>query len=148
MNKETANKWYKQAVHDLSLARKNIDIEGYDIASFLAQQAVEKLLKAIFALEGKKVPRTHYIDELGKKLALSEEAIDITIDLTVDYTFARYPDVANRVPYEEYDEEIASEKVEKAEQLFQLLKDRYQILEKNKEELTENIEEDGDENHA
>jgi len=47
MNREIAKKWFKQAQHDLEMAEKNMGIEGYDIASFLAHQAVEKLLKAI-----------------------------------------------------------------------------------------------------
>ena len=46
--KETAKKWYKQALHDLVIAEKNITIEGYDVAAFLSHQAVEKLLKAFY----------------------------------------------------------------------------------------------------
>ncbi len=76
MNKEIALKWYKQALHDLVIAERNISIQGYDTASFLAQQSVEKLLKSIFALEGNKIPKTHYIDELAKQLNLSDEIID------------------------------------------------------------------------
>jgi hypothetical protein len=30
-NKATALKWYKQAVHDIDLAEKNIQIKGYDV---------------------------------------------------------------------------------------------------------------------
>jgi HEPN domain-containing protein len=52
MNKEIAQRWIKQALHDLEIAEKNIPIEGYDTASFLAHQSVEKLLKGIFAAEG------------------------------------------------------------------------------------------------
>jgi HEPN domain-containing protein len=36
MSKEIAKKWFKQAQHDLEMAEKNMGIEGYDIASFLA----------------------------------------------------------------------------------------------------------------
>ena len=34
--------------------------------------------------------------------------------MTSDYTVSRYPDAANAVPYELYDEAIASEKVRNA----------------------------------
>lgn len=129
MNKEIAYKWFKQAKHDLLMAEKNITIEGYDIAAFLAQQSVEKLLKSIFALEGKEIPRIHYIDDLSRQLGLSEEIMNDVIDLTVDYTFSRYPDVSELVPYEEYDEEIAQEKVDKAKRIFERLKERYKELE-------------------
>ena len=71
MNKEIAYKWYKQAKHDLLMAEKNVSIEGYDIASFLAQQSVEKLLKSIIALEGKNIPKTHYLDDLSRLLVIS-----------------------------------------------------------------------------
>ena len=65
MNKEIALKWLKQAKHDLEIAEKNISIGGYDIAAFLSHQSIEKLLKSIFALEGKKIPKIHYIEDLG-----------------------------------------------------------------------------------
>jgi len=55
MNKEISLKWLKQAQHDLDIAQKNISIGGFDTAAFLSHQSVEKLLKAIFALEGKKI---------------------------------------------------------------------------------------------
>ena len=64
--RETARKWYKQAVHDLEMAQRNIEIGGYDVAAFLSHQAVEKLLKAAFIIEGREVPRTHFIDEFAK----------------------------------------------------------------------------------
>ena len=52
MNKNTAIKWLKQALHDLDLAQKNLGIEGYDIAAFLSHQSVEKLLKALIISQG------------------------------------------------------------------------------------------------
>ncbi|WP_456475849.1 HEPN domain-containing protein [Candidatus Pyrohabitans sp.] len=128
MTVEIARKWFKQALHDLKIAEKNIEIEGYDVAAFLAHQAVEKLLKAIFALEGEKVPKTHYIDEMAYKLGVSEEAIAHILGLTADYTLARYPDVSDEVPYRQYDEEIAKAKVESAKSVFRILKDRYRVL--------------------
>lgn len=128
MNKEIAMKWFKQACHDLEMAERNIAIEGYDVAAFLAHQSVEKLMKSIFAIEGKKIPKSHYIDELAKTLNFSEEIIDEILDLTVDYTFARYPDVGEHIPYEEYDEEIARDKVKRAKKIFYLVKSAYNNL--------------------
>ena len=133
MNKEIALKWLKQAKHDLELAEKNISIGGYDIAAFLSHQSIEKLLKSIFALEGKKIPKIHYIEDLGKGLNLSNQILDRLFDLTGDYTFARYPDVAEQVPYEIYTEDIAKSKVEKAKYIFAQLENRYKELLKNEE---------------
>lgn len=118
MNNETALKWYKQALHDLDMAEKNIAIEGYDVAAFLSQQSVEKLLKAIFVFEGIKIPRSHHIDELAQKLKIPDSLLDDVLELTADYMLARYPDVADHVPYEEYDESISREKVHRAQNIF------------------------------
>ena len=131
MNKEIALKWFKQAKHDLEIAEKNISIGGYDIAAFLSHQSIEKLLKSIFALEGKKIPKIHYIEDLGKILNVSNQILDKVIDLTGDYTIARYPDVTEQVPYEIYTENIAKSKVEKAKYIFAQLENRYKELLKN-----------------
>ena len=125
MNKEIGKKWLKQALHDLKIAEKNIDIEGYDVAAFLAHQSVEKLLKSIFGFQGKKIPKIHYIDELGQKLGLSDDTLEDIIDLTSDYLFARYPDMSDNVPFEHYNESIAKSKIEKAKRIFKALEDKY-----------------------
>ena len=128
MTEKIALKWLKQALHDLEMAEKNITIGGYDIAAFLAHQSIEKLLKAIFAIKGRKVPKTHYIDDLARELTLEKRLIDDISELTVDYTFSRYPDVAERVPYEEYTEQIAQEKVTIAREVFKALNEVYNDL--------------------
>lgn len=125
MNKEIGKKWLKQALHDLEIAEKIIDIEGYDVAAFLAHQSVEKLLKSIFGFQGKKIPKIHYIDELGQKLGVSDETLEDIIDLTSDYLFARYPDMSDNVPFELYNEIIAKSKIEKAKRIFKALEDKY-----------------------
>lgn len=108
--------------------RHFLEIGGYDVAAFLAHQSVEKLLKSIYAVKGEKIPRTHYIDELAKRLHLSGQLIDSILELTVDYTFSRYPDVAEHVPYEEYTKEIAEEKVKIAKEVFRSMEQLYQGL--------------------
>lgn len=58
------------------MARRNLTIEGYDVAAFLAHQSIEKLLKAAFALSGKPLPRTHYLEEMASELGLPEDLYD------------------------------------------------------------------------
>ncbi len=118
MYEEIAKKWYKQANHDLLMAEKNLEIEGYDVSAFLTQQAIEKFLKTIYLLRNKKIPRTHYLDDLIRELNLSDEILDLANDLTADYTLARYPDISDLTPYEEYNEEIALEKLNIAKQIY------------------------------
>lgn len=128
MNKDIAVKWFKQAVHDLEMAEKNITIQGFDISAFLAHQSVEKLLKSVFAIEGNKIPKTHYIDELANKLNIDENIVNEILDLTVDYTLSRYPDIAEQIPYEVYNEEIAKDKVNRAKKIFKEIKNRWKSL--------------------
>jgi HEPN domain-containing protein len=125
VNRTLAQKWLKQAIHDLEMAGRSIDIEGYDVAAFLAHQSVEKLLKALFAVAGRDIPRTHYIDELADQLGVPEEVKFHVQGLLADYMVARYPDVSDTVPYEQYTVAIAREKVGAATQVFELLKSRY-----------------------
>jgi HEPN domain-containing protein len=129
MSKEIARKWYKQAIHDLEMAERNIQIEGYDVAAFLAHQAVEKLLKCLLILEGKEVPQTHKLDRLINLLNLSSELSDKILDLTEDYTISRYPDVSLDVPYLQYNRAIAQRKVSIAKEAFDVLKKKYKDLE-------------------
>jgi|FaiFalFF_MnMetaG_3_1042247.scaffolds.fasta_scaffold22977_2 HEPN domain-containing protein len=123
--RQAAERWYKQALHDLEMARRNLGIEGYDVAAFLAHQAVEKLLKAGFAMEGKSIPRTHNLDEMGMQLGLPDTLLDEILELTSDYAVARYPDVASGIPYELYSHEIASTKVEIAEKMLNYFHQRW-----------------------
>jgi HEPN domain-containing protein len=125
---ETARKWLMQALHDLDMSEKNVGIAGYDVASFLAHQAVEKLLKSLISLAGKPVPRTHYLDELAERTEAPDEVRTIADGMAEDYVFARYPDVSEEVPYEQYDEAIARERVRGARRVFELLRERYSPL--------------------
>lgn len=123
-----AERWYRQAVHDLEMARRNLTIEGYDVAAFLAHQTVEKLLKAGYAMEGKPSPRTHNLSEMADQLGLPEELYDEILDLASDYAVARYPDVAGGVPYELYSDEIAAAKVEIAAKVLDYFHQRWGTL--------------------
>ena len=128
MNRAAATKWLKQALHDLDMAGRNVGIGGCDTAAFLANQSVEKLLKALLAAQGRAVPRMHFIDELAGQLDLPPE-VHVHIDgLTADYMLSRYPDVSDLVPYEQYDEALANEKVRAARSVFAQLKERYADL--------------------
>lgn len=70
----------------------------------------------------------HYIDELAQMLDLPEEVINPILSLTSDYTLARYPDVSDDAPYEQYNEEISLEKVEAAKRVFASLINTYKNL--------------------
>jgi len=64
--REEARWLIKQAERYLVNARENIGIEAYELAAFVAQQAVEKFLKAAWIVtRSRESPRTYSLIELG-----------------------------------------------------------------------------------
>ena len=113
----------KQADRDLVNARKNLTIDAHEVAAFLAQQAVEKYLKGIWVVTRKEpAPHTHALTELGDGLGVPADLRRHLADLTSDYTVSRYPDAANAIPYELYDESTARLKVQNAEAVIMWLR--------------------------
>lgn len=107
-----------QARRDLENARKNIGIEAYEVAAFLSHQAVEKYLKGVWIHKKRaRPPATHYLRELGQGLRIPKRLMRHLLFLNPDYTVSRYPDAANGVPYELYDEATAREKVKAAQEV-------------------------------
>ena len=123
--KEAARKWIKQSLHEKDMAIKNCSIGGYDVAAFLAHQSVEKLFKGLLLLDGKKIPRTHHIDQLARELEIPKEIMPDVYQLAPDYQISRYPDIADNIPFEQYDDQILQIKLSSLEKIFYLLKDRY-----------------------
>lgn len=70
-----------------------------------------------------------FFNEIAESLGLSDDIIDNLNELSGDYMISRYPDVSGMVPYEEYDREIAVEKINVAKFVFEKLKDRYRRIE-------------------
>jgi HEPN domain-containing protein len=113
----------RQADRDLENARGNLTIRAYEVAAFLAQQAVEKYLKGAWVVTRKEpAPHTHALTELGDGLGVPADLRRHLADLTPDYTVSRYPDAANAVPYELYDEATARTKVGNAEAVIAWLR--------------------------
>ena len=114
---------FRQADRDLDNGRKNLTIRAYEVAAFLARQAVEKHLKGAWVLTKKEpAPHTHALTELGDGLGVPTDLRRHLADLTPDYTVSRYPDAANAVPYELYDESTARTKIQNAEAVIAWLK--------------------------
>ena len=61
---------FKQAERDLENAGKAVNFEAYELASFVAHQAVEKALKAAWMFTKREAsPRTHSLTELADGLS-------------------------------------------------------------------------------
>lgn len=113
--RKDAERLLLQGRRDLENARKNADIQAFEVSAFLANQSVEKLLKAAW-IERKRArpPATHYLKELGDGLGAPPGILTKLLYLNPDYTVARYPDAANGIPYELYDEPTARAKIDAA----------------------------------
>jgi HEPN domain-containing protein len=118
-----AERLIKQAERDLVNAGRNVDIGAYEVAAFLAEQAVEKHLKAAWVLRRKEAPpHTHSLTELGDAPGVPAPLRRHLVGLNADYTTARHPDAANGVPYEIYDRPTAEAKVAAAQEVFRWLR--------------------------
>jgi HEPN domain-containing protein len=107
-----------QARRDVENAAKNVTIGAYDVAAFLSHQSAEKFLKAAWVhVKHQRHPPTHYLRELGSGLDAPPSVMSRLLFLNPDYTISRYPDAANGVPYELYDEPTARAKVAAAQEV-------------------------------
>ena len=107
MREESTN-WWKQSKADLSAASVNITTHQYYVAVFLCHQAAEKALKALYIEKKRKLPpATHGLQKLGRLLSIPRHLFSALNELNPDYIITRYPDAANGIPAEQYDEDSA-----------------------------------------
>jgi len=118
---EVIARWVRQADRDLENAKKNLDIEAYDVSLILCEQAAEKMLKALYIKERhEEPPRTHSLRKLIELTDMPDEALKLVAELDSYYLVLRYPDVGDIVPYENVDREDAEDGIDKAEQIVEL----------------------------
>lgn len=113
--------WWKQAQRELESAEKNLKIGEYYLVAFLCQQSVEKGLKAMVILKHKESIPTHSLIELGNKLKINQDLMKDLRVLTPEYTISRYPDVVSSLPYDNYDEDTAKDRLDRAKKVFKWL---------------------------
>jgi len=96
--KKQAKEWMKFAKSDLQATMAIITEENLStVAAFHTQQCIEKSLKALLELNNKKIPRTHDLIKLLKKI--EEEKINIDMKISEEvldqinqvYIDTRYP---------------------------------------------------------
>jgi HEPN domain-containing protein len=122
---KTIGRWVRQAEHDLENAKKNLNIEAFDVCLILCQQAVEKILKALYIKERQEEPpRTHSLRKLIELTDMPDDALKLVAELDSYYLVLRYPDVGDIVPYENVDKEDAEDGIDKTEQIVELVKSK------------------------
>lgn len=130
MNK-TAERWYKQALHDFENAKKNYKIKAYDVSLFLCEQSIEKILKAYYYEKFRKnPPKVHSIEKLTELVELSEDLNEFAVELDDYYLALRYPDVTEKMPYEMCERKDAKRGLHITEKLIKDITERLKSLRK------------------
>jgi len=119
--KPETREWFEVAESDLKAAHVVLSEDLFQQAVFYCQQAIEKLLKAIWTeSQGAGThPRTHNLVKLANDLGLSltRERKNLMMDLTDQIFPSRYPEAGWR-----YTKKVAEEYYNSTRELFEWLR--------------------------
>ena len=99
----------RQAEEDAITAQGLIEARRWYASVFFSHQVAEKSLKALYIIDKAELPATHDLVKLCRGLAAPETVLAGARRLNRHYTTTRYPDAANGVPADQYDEAQARE---------------------------------------
>ncbi|SPD75635.1 HEPN domain protein [uncultured Desulfobacterium sp.] len=116
--------WVEQSRYDLDTAKAMLIAARYLYVAYMCQQAIEKMIKAIIAQQGKENYPIHNLNRLAEiaeiSNELSQEQLDFIAELTPYHIEARYGDYKESLS-EIIDEQRARSVYEKTLGLFQWL---------------------------
>jgi len=119
--KDETNKWLEYADENLRSAKVLLDSELFNPCLQNAQQAVEKMLKAVLVESATKLKKTHSINELVSILAEKGLNVEITEDecdlLDSIYLPSKYP-LGGVMPDFEPDLQICKQCIALAERVW------------------------------
>ena len=121
--RETAARWFRQAEHDLAMA-KRLEEESPADACYFAEQASQKVLKAFLYLHGARSQPEHSVALLAQYCSEKDPAFTpfIKTGAVMDqyYIPTRYPDALAdpAVPFESYSIAQATEAVRVASEML------------------------------
>ncbi len=119
--------WWRQAETDLRASEWNLEGGFPYMATWCAQQAAEKALKALWLERlGELPPRTHDLRRLGRTLAAPETTL-LDLDVLVQaLDRARYPDATGLPPIDLIGHEDAVEHVAAAQRTLKWIDEQLQ----------------------
>jgi len=123
---EKVNFWIENAEYDIDTAKSMLEAKRYVYTLFACQQAIEKILKAMYLYKnGKEAPRSHNLVYLVSlvDISLEDADIDTLAELSSFYIEGRYPDYKKKIN-EMVNQEKAITVMKKSEELFQCIKSR------------------------
>jgi HEPN domain-containing protein len=118
-----AEPWWRQAQADLETARVTLAAGRDYAASWFAQQAAEKGLKALYIeRQGALAPRTHDLEYLGREVGTAATVVADLTTLNPAFDLVRYPDPASgRAPVDEVSAALAGQHFAAAERVVVLI---------------------------
>jgi len=108
MRPEVAN-LLAQADEDMTTAQSLMDTGRWYASVFLSHQATNRRLEALYVVEKSEHPRMHDLTRICRCLDAPDSVSLGARRLNRHYVTTRYPDAANGVPAEQYDEAQARE---------------------------------------
>jgi len=126
-NLANAQRWLRQAMHDLKIAEHNFNDGFYSDACFMSEQASQKALKAFLFFGGERFVSIHslvaLVVEAEKKDRDFEKLKSPARILDKYYIPTRYPDALPMpaVPFEEYEASDAQEAMDCAKAITGLV---------------------------
>jgi HEPN domain-containing protein len=129
---ERSADWMDQAQGDLEHAQSDLERGFYNWASFSAQQAAEKALKAVFQKMGAEAwghSAADLLQELSEKHSVREELRDAALELDKAYIPTRYPNAhPSGSPRFRYTQSEARRLIDHAETILRFCSDLLSTL--------------------
>ena len=122
-NKEISN-WLRQAEADLTSSENSLESGDFYVSAFMAQQAVEKSLKALVIKEKGELVKTHNVSKLARIVNIPQNLLTKISQLEPVYAETRYPDISSKLPFEEFDENDARDFLNTAIEVLEWVKKR------------------------
>ena len=126
---ELAEKWFSKSKEDLLWAKASLKDGFYASACFVAQQVVEKSLKAYLFSKKQKLIKTHILPRLLKnclKFDKDFEKLKTACEiLSLYYTEARYPDDIDTSAFDT--KEKAEEAIDFAHQVLKFVEEKLEF---------------------
>jgi len=122
--KEKVEYWLDIADYDLETAKSMLTSGRYLYVVFMCQQAIEKMLKALYInLFDEEPPRSHNLAFLFNKLGIStsDETMNVLNSLSAHYINNRYPEYKSKLSTV-LDKKKAEEFLTKTERTYTWLK--------------------------
>jgi HEPN domain-containing protein len=118
MRPETAP-WWRQADADLTTGDIYLDNDRWYAASWFAQQAAEKALKALWIEQTRQIPmRTHDVRQLGRSVnAPNHVEHDLNLLFPI-FSLTRYPDALGVAPIDIITEAEARQHIDAARRVL------------------------------